>query len=77
LPSASNDFLSLVCRAFIAITVLVEIARLVAGVIMMLPRDFLLSSLISMAMLIEVTGLVAGMVVMLTRLLLRHRFNSK
>lgn len=57
-------------------TVLVEIARLVTGMIMMLPRDFLLSGLVAMAMLIEVTGLVAGMVVMLTRLLFGHRFNS-
>lgn len=57
-------------------TVLVEIARLVTGMIVMLPGDFLLSGLVTMAMLIEVTGLVAGMVVMLTRLLFRHRFNS-
>ncbi|WP_244441099.1 hypothetical protein [Mesorhizobium sp. STM 4661] len=53
---------------------LIEIARLVAGMIVVFAGDFLLTSLVAVAVLIEIARLVAGMIVMLARFFLRHCF---
>ncbi|WP_244440085.1 hypothetical protein [Mesorhizobium metallidurans] len=60
---------------------LIEIARLVAGMIVVFADDFLstslvllLTSLVAMAVLVEIARLVAGMIVMLPGFFLRHRF---
>lgn len=52
------------CAGFVAVTVLVEVARLVAGMIVMLAR-LLGGRLVTMTVLVQIAGLVTGMVVML------------
>lgn len=52
--------------------VLIEIPRLVSGMIMMLARDLFWLSLVSVPVLIDVPSLVSRMIVMLTRFVLRH-----
>jgi len=56
------------------VAVLIDIARLVAGMIVVFARDFLLTSLVAMAVLVEITRLVAGMIVMWPGFFLRHYF---
>lgn len=51
---------------------LIDVTRLVARMIVMLARDFLLACLIAMAVLIDVARFVARMIVMLTGFILGH-----
>ncbi|MBS4005967.1 hypothetical protein [Rhodopseudomonas sp. AAP120] len=51
---------------------LIDVTRLMAWVIVMLARDFLLACLIAMAVLIDVARFVARMIVMLTGFILGH-----
>jgi ascorbate-specific PTS system EIIC-type component UlaA len=53
-------------------TVLVEIARFVTGMLVVLTGHFLLPCLVAVAVLVEITGLVPRMIVMLAGLLLCH-----
>lgn len=58
--------------ALVTVTVLVEVSRSVAGMIVMLTGHFLLPCCVAMAVLIEVPRLVARMIMVLTRLFLCH-----
>ncbi|MCB4824559.1 hypothetical protein [Roseicella aerolata] len=58
-------------HAPVAVAVLVEVARGVAGVVVVLTGNFL-PSLVAVAVLVEVAGLVARVVMVLTGLFLRH-----
>ncbi|WP_175557753.1 hypothetical protein [Rhodopseudomonas pseudopalustris] len=51
---------------------LIDVTRLMAWVIVMLARNFLLACLIAMAVLIDVARFVARMIVMLTGFFLGH-----
>jgi hypothetical protein len=56
------------------VAVLIEIARLVAWMIVVFARDFLLTSLVAVAVLVEIARLVARMIVMWPGFFLRHYF---
>lgn len=53
-------------------TMLIYISRLVAGMIVMLARNFFLAGLVAVAVLIGISRLMVGMIVMWAKLLLRH-----
>jgi len=56
----------------VAVAVLIEIARLVVGVVVVLAGHFFLARRVAVAVLIDIPWLVAWMIVMLARLFLCH-----
>lgn len=70
--SSDGQVLLLGRAALVAVTVLIQIPRLVAGMVVVFTGDLLLTSLVAMAVLIKIARLVAGMIVMLSGLFLRH-----
>lgn len=56
----------------VAVAVLINISRLVAGMIVVLAGHLFLATLVAVAVLIDIPWLVSRMIVMLTGFFLRH-----
>lgn len=57
------QFLALGATALVAVAMIVEIARRMTGVVVMLTRLFLLTGLVTMTVVVEIAGLVARVIV--------------